>query len=463
MIKRRSQSLAFLIAFCDLISVSLAWLGAYEARFSGWFPVTKEQPPVEWVYQDLPVVAVLAVFAFWLAKNYEISRLRRLREEIWAVLKGIPLLVLLITGVTFFVQDPYVSRGAMALFAAIAFVCVLTMRRLMWALIHLLRRRGYNPTFSIIVGTGRVARKTAEALRTANWMGIRNIGFVEDNPTRWSSDLDIIGTVSELPGLIKKYHVEHVFIALPMNRFHEARQVFTALSQELVEVRLIADVPNLAGWTLTTTFLEGMPVIGLRESPHFGVNVVVKRIMDFAFSIFAILLLSPVMLSIAIAIKLTSRGPIFYRQERCGLNGRRFNMLKFRSMRADAEKGTGPVMTAKDDNRRTPIGTFLRETSLDELPQFFNVLFGDMSVVGPRPERPEFISQFQKTIPNYMARHAVKSGITGWAQVNGWRGNTSLRKRIQFDLYYIVHWNPLFDLRIMWMTVWNGLVHRNAY
>ena len=463
MIKRRSQSLAFLIAFCDLISVSLAWLGAYEARFSGWFPVTKEQPPVEWVYQDLPVVAVLAVFAFWLAKNYEISRLRRLREEIWAVLKGIPLLVLLITGVTFFVQDPYVSRGAMALFAAIAFVCVLTMRRLMWALIHLLRRRGYNPTFSIIVGTGRVARKTAEALRTANWMGIRNIGFVEDNPTRWSSDLDIIGTVSELPGLIKKYHVEHVFIALPMNRFHEARQVFTALSQELVEVRLIADVPNLAGWTLTTTFLEGMPVIGLRESPHFGVNVVVKRIMDFAFSIFAILLLSPVMLSIAIAIKLTSRGPIFYRQERCGLNGRSFNMLKFRSMRADAEKGTGPVMTAKDDNRRTPIGTFLRETSLDELPQFFNVLFGDMSVVGPRPERPEFISQFQKTIPNYMARHAVKSGITGWAQVNGWRGNTSLRKRIQFDLYYIVHWNPLFDLRIMWMTVWNGLVHRNAY
>ena len=463
MIKRRSQSLAFLIAFCDLISVSLAWLGAYEARFSGWFPVTKEQPPVEWVYQDLPVVAVLAVFAFWLAKNYEISRLRRLREEIWAVLKGIPLLVLLITGVTFFAQDPYVSRGAMALFAAIAFVCVLTMRRLMWALIHLLRRRGYNPTFSIIVGTGRVARKTAEALRTANWMGIRNIGFVEDNPTRWSSDLDIIGTVSELPGLIKKYHVEHVFIALPMNRFHEARQVFTALSQELVEVRLIADVPNLAGWTLTTTFLEGMPVIGLRESPHFGVNVVVKRIMDFAFSIFAILLLSPVMLSIAIAIKLTSRGPIFYRQERCGLNGRSFNMLKFRSMRADAEKGTGPVMTAKDDNRRTPIGTFLRETSLDELPQFFNVLFGDMSVVGPRPERPEFISQFQKTIPNYMARHAVKSGITGWAQVNGWRGNTSLRKRIQFDLYYIVHWNPLFDLRIMWMTVWNGLVHRNAY
>ncbi|WP_020471557.1 undecaprenyl-phosphate glucose phosphotransferase [Zavarzinella formosa] len=463
MIKRRSQSLAVLIASCDLLAVVVAWMAAYQARFSGWFPVTKEQPPVEWVYQDLPVVGALAIVAFWLAKNYEISRLRRLREEIWAVSKGIPLLVLLITGVGFYVQDPYVSRGAMTLFAGIAFVTVLTFRRLTWGLIHLLRRRGYNPTFSMIVGTGRVARKTANALRSASWMGIRNVGFVEDNPTRWSSDLDILGRVANLSDLIKKYNVEHVFIALPMNRFHEARQVFTTLSQELVEVRLIADVPNLAGWTLTTTFLEGMPVVGLRESPHFGVNVWVKRIMDIAFSLFALLVLSPVMLAIAIAVKITSRGPVFYRQERCGLNGRSFHMLKFRSMREDSETATGPVMTTKNDPRRTPIGTFLRQTSLDELPQFFNVLLGDMSVVGPRPERPEFISQFQKTIPNYMARHAVKSGITGWAQVNGWRGNTSLRKRIQFDLYYIVHWNPIFDMRIMWLTVWNGLVHRNAY
>ncbi len=463
MIKRRSQSLAVVLASCDLLAVAVAWLTAYQARFSGWFPVTKEQPPVDWVYKDLPMVGALAVLAFWLAKNYEISRLRRLREEMWAVLKGIPLLVLLITGVDFYLQDPYVSRGAMTLFAGIAFVTVLTCRRLMWGLIHLLRRRGYNPTFSVIVGTGRVARKTANALRSANWMGIRNVGFVEDNPTRWTSDLDILGTVADLPALIQKYRVEHVFIALPLNRFHETRQVFTSLSQQLVEVRLIADVPNLAGWTLTTTYLEGMPIVGLRESPHFGVNVVVKRLMDIAFSLFAILLLSPVMLVIALAVKLTSRGPVFYKQERCGLNGKKFPMLKFRSLRADAEAASGPVMTAKNDDRRTAIGGFLRKTSLDELPQFFNVLFGHMSVVGPRPERPVFIEQFQKTIPNYMARHAVKCGITGWAQVNGWRGNTSLRKRVQFDLYYIVHWNPLFDLRIIWLTVWQGFIHRNAY
>jgi Undecaprenyl-phosphate glucose phosphotransferase len=248
-----------------------------------------------------------------------------------------------------------------------------------------------------------------------------------------------------------------------MNRYHEARKVYDILSQTIVEVRIIADVPELAGLSLTTTSFDGMPMFGLRESPHFGLNIVVKRAMDIVLSALALVLLSPVMLTIAALIKLTTPGPIFYRQERCGLNGQSFQMLKFRSMRIDAEQQTGAVWAAKDDPRRTRLGTFLRKTSLDELPQFINVLLGDMSLVGPRPERPVFIKKFSKTIPNYQARHAVKAGITGWAQVHGWRGNTSLRKRIQYDLYYITHWTPLLDLRILWMTVWHGLVNRNAY
>ena len=162
-------------------------------------------------------------------------------------------------------------------------------------------------------------------------------------------------------------------------------------------------------------------------------------------------------------MKLSSRGPVFYRQERCGLNGRTFEMLKFRSLRVDAEQQTGAVWATKDDPRRTRLGGFLRKSSLDELPQLFNVLMGDMSLVGPRPERPVFIQKFSKTIPSYMARHRVKAGITGWAQVHGWRGNTSLRKRVQYDLYYIAHWTPWLDFRILWMTVWTGLVNKNAY
>jgi len=463
MIKRRSQTLAAWICLCDVLTVGAAWVGGYYLRFSGLFPVYKDQPPVEWCLRDLPLVMALAAIAFWLTKNYEIHRLRRLREDLWTTLKGVPLLVLMITGAAFFLQDEYVSRMAMALFAGLAFCGVLVTRRLTWWGVHHFRRRGYNPSFAVIVGTGRTARKTAAALRSATWMGFRNVGFVEDNPTRWSSDLDILGGVADLPVLIRKYRIDHVFIALAMNRFNEARRVFDVLAQEVVDVRLVADVPNLAGVSLTTTFFEGMPIVGLRESPHYGVNIVVKRLMDIVLSSLALVLLAPALLLIALAVKVTSRGPVFYRQERCGLNGRPFHMLKFRSMPVDAESESGPVWAKKGDNRTTRIGAFLRKTSLDELPQFINVLKGDMSVVGPRPERPVFIDKFRKTIPSYMARHAVKCGITGWAQVNGWRGNTSLRRRIQYDLYYIVHWNPLFDLKIMWMTLWNGLIHRNAY
>jgi Undecaprenyl-phosphate glucose phosphotransferase len=254
-----------------------------------------------------------------------------------------------------------------------------------------------------------------------------------------------------------------VFIALPMSRYNDARRVFEILSQSLVEVHLVADVPNLAGLSLTTTNVDGLPVIGLRESPHFGLNIVVKRAMDFVLSLLALIVLSPLMAVIAALVKLSSPGPVFYQQERCGLNGKSFMMLKFRSLRVDAEAQSGPVWAKKDDPRRTALGAFLRKTSLDELPQLINVLLGDMSLVGPRPERPMFIQQFSKTIPGYMARHRVKAGITGWAQVHGWRGNTSLRKRIQYDLYYITHWTPWLDLHILWMTVWHGIFNRNAY
>jgi putative colanic acid biosynthesis UDP-glucose lipid carrier transferase len=185
--------------------------------------------------------------------------------------------------------------------------------------------------------------------------------------------------------------------------------------------------------------------------------------MDMLLSALALVLLSPLLALIAVLVKLTSPGPVFFRQERCGLNGQSFFMLKFRSMRVDAEQKTGAVWAKKGDDRCTRLGAFLRSTSLDELPQLWNVLTGDMSLVGPRPERPVFVNQFRKTIPGYMSRHCVKAGITGWAQVHGWRGNTSLRKRIQYDLYYITHWTPWLDIRILWMTVFRGLVHKNAY
>ncbi len=464
MIKRSSQILSVWFFAWDLILTAVAWVGAYYLRFeSGWLPVYKDTPDIAMCWRNLPLVLLLAAVAYRLTGQYVLHRLRRLREEVVSVAQGTSLMTLFVVAATFGRQDHYESRGTFLLFFLLCAVLVLNWRRLSWFAIRWLRRRGFNQSHAVIVGTGRVARKTARALRLASWMGIKNLGFIEDQPSRWTSDLDILGTSADLPALIGKYQIGHVFISLPLNRYDQARRVFDILSRSLVEVRLVADVPNLAALSLTTTNLDGLPVIGLRESPHFGLNIVVKRAMDIVLSLVALIVLSPLLLLLALLVKLTSPGPVFYRQERCGLNGQSFQMLKFRSMRVDAEVQTGAVWAQKDDPRRTRLGTFLRKTSLDELPQLINVLKGDMSLVGPRPERPVFIKQFSKTIPNYNARHAVKAGITGWAQVHGWRGNTSLRKRIQFDLYYITHWNPWLDLRIMWMTVWHGLFHRNAY
>jgi Undecaprenyl-phosphate glucose phosphotransferase len=464
MMKHKSQILCLCFLVSDLSLTVVAWLLSHYLRFeSGLLDVDKTPPTFEMCWKNIPLVLLVSVLAYHITGQYMVNRFRRLREELVSVFLGTTLMGLLIVAATFGLQNPYESRGAILLFIALTMTLILLARRLSWMGVYWLRRQGFNQTQTLIVGTGRVARKTARSLRQTTWLGFKNVGFIEDLPSSWTGDLDILGSIADLPRLVQKYQVSHVFICLPMNRFHEARRVFDVLSQTFVDVRLIADVPALAGVSFMTTYFDGMPMIGLRESPHFGLNIVVKRVMDIVLSLIALLLLSPLLALIAFLVKITSPGPIFFAQERCGLNGQTFKMLKFRSMRENAEKSTGAVWASKDDDRKTKLGTFLRKTSLDELPQLINVLLGDMSLVGPRPERPVFISKFVKTIPNYHARHAVKAGITGWAQVNGWRGNTSLRKRIQYDLYYITHWTPWLDLRILWLTIWHGFVNRNAY
>jgi Undecaprenyl-phosphate glucose phosphotransferase len=464
MIDRRSQLLCFGFLLYDLGVTAAAWLGAYLLRFQpSWLPADKAAPSFFLCWRQLPLVLLLAAFAYRVAGQYDIGRLRRFREEMVAVLKGTALLALFVMATIFLMHDPYESRLTVLLFGVLTLAGILAGRRTGWALVRALRSRGYNQTFSLIVGSGRGARRLANTLQKVSWLGIRNVGFVEEQSGALSADLDVLGGFDELPALVSKYQISHVFIALPFRRYDDVRRVFAILAQTFVEVRLVPDLPSMAGLSLTTASLDGLPLVGLRESPHFGLNVIVKRVMDIVLSLVALVVLSPLFALLAALVKLTSPGPVFYRQERCSLNGRPFFMLKFRSMRIDAERETGAVWARKDDDRRTWLGTILRETSLDELPQFWNVLMGDMSLVGPRPERPVFVAQFQKTIPNYMARHCVKAGITGWAQVHGWRGNTSLRKRVQYDLYYITHWTPWLDLRILWMTVWKGLVNKNAY
>jgi Undecaprenyl-phosphate glucose phosphotransferase len=209
--------------------------------------------------------------------------------------------------------------------------------------------------------------------------------------------------------------------------------------------------------------LDGIPIVNLRETPIQGWNSVIKRGFDIVFSLLFLIVSAPIMAVLALLIKLTSPGPVLYNQKRMGLDGHLFNMYKFRSMHVDAERQTGPIWAKKRDSRRTRLGAFMRSTSLDEFPQLVNVLKGDMSLVGPRPERPPFVQKFRENIPKYMLRHKVKSGITGWAQINGWRGNTSIEKRIEYDLYYIQNWSIWFDLKILIMTLWKGMINKHAY
>lgn len=463
MLDRRSQTQSVVFLFFDLALAAVAWVGAYWLRFhSGLFPVAGETQPFFWCWRHLPLLLVLAFTAFRLAGMYEIGRLRRFREEVLAVGKGAALLCLFAMSLLFFLHDPYESRGTLLLFAGLLAVGVLAVRRVGWKLLHALRQSGFNQTSALIVGTGRVARRMARCLRSHRYLGIQTAGFVEDRIGPMCSDLSVLGRFGDLPALIEEHGASHVFIALPFSRYEDIRRVFSILAQTTAEVRLVPDLPAMGALSLTTTVLDGMTIIGLREAPHQGLNAAIKRGMDIAFSLLAILLFSPVMAAVALMIKLTSPGPIFFWQERCGLNGQKFWMMKFRSMKVNAE-ANGPQMTTRDDDRKTWFGDFIRRTSLDELPQLFNVLWGDMSMVGPRPEQPGFIAQFSRSIPFYNSRHTVKAGITGWAQVNGWRGKTSLRKRVQFDLHYIAHWTPWMDVYILWLTIFRGFVHKNAY
>ena len=255
-----------------------------------------------------------------------------------------------------------------------------------------------------------------------------------------------------------------VYAALPLSAASKIEAVAEACSIRTAHLCLVPDLFSLdLLLNSRVSDVDGLPVIHLLDEAAFDIRQVLKRTLDVAFSAVALVGLAPLLLAIAVAVKMSSPGPVFYRQERMGLNGRTFGMLKFRSMPSTPRRKAGAVWSRPGENRATPVGAFLRRTSLDELPQFLNVLRGDMSVVGPRPERPVLIEGFRHEIPGYMLRHKMKAGITGWAQVNGWRGDTSLNKRIEYDLYYIQNWSLWFDVRIMWLTLFRGFVHENAH
>ena len=328
-----------------------------------------------------------------------------------------------------------------------------------------LRRRGYNQRHVIIIGAGRLGRDIARRLALMPWSGLSVRGFYDDDSALAGTrveGIDVRGPIDALANHLATQTVDQVWIALPLRAEARIRELLLQLRQHPVEVRLVPDIFNFTLLNHSMTEIAGLPVINLTESPLSGVNRIIKGAEDLALSLALLVAASPAMLLIALGVKLSSPGPVFYRQERVTWNGEHFQMLKFRTLPVDAEVATGPVWARSGEQRATPFGAFLRRTSLDELPQLLNVLRGDMSLVGPRPERPEFVEQFRRQIPGYMQKHLVKGGITGWAQVNDLRGDTDLTRRIEYDLFYIDNWSLWFDLRILCLTLWHILTSRNA-
>ena len=337
MVNRTSHPIRVWFLLWDCLATVAAWLLAYWVRFeSGWIPLFRDVPDFSLCIGILPLVVIVSLVSYRLAGFYEIHRLTRFREEMFVVARGVGLTVLLIAALTFALRYQYESRITFAVFSVIAYFGILTARRVTWSTLGRLRARGFNQSHALVVGTGRLARRTARSLESASWMGIQTVAYVEDDPEARHCDLPVVGPIMDLPRLVQEMHIEHVFIALPLKRFNEARRAFDALSQTIVDVRLVADIPALAAMQLTTSTVHGMTFVGLRESPYHGLNVVVKRAMDVALTTLGVLLLAPLMLLVALLVKATSRGPIFYRQERCSLNGLTFPMLKFRTMRTDA-------------------------------------------------------------------------------------------------------------------------------
>lgn len=446
----------------DVAMLAVAFLAAYATRFTVF--TWESIPPVRDTLVTLVLVLVVFPVVFRQQQLYTTNRNRSHIGEVFEVFKATVLATLVLVAVSYFVRERY-SRLTILVFSAYAFLGVTAIRLVTRGIFNALRRRGVNVKTVLVVGAGELGQRFIDTIEMHRELGFKVVGVLTRKPEKLGTEVrgvPVKGLFSELGRVLDEQPVDQVVLALPIEEHGALKDLMEELALRTVDVKL---VPDLFSFVTLRGGLEefgGLPIISLQGAPLEGWNLIAKRAFDVLVSGAALLLLSPLLLLLAVLVKVTSRGPVFYAQERMGMDGRLFKMLKFRTMKVDAEKD-GPRFATAQDDRKTPLGAFLRKTSLDELPQFFNVLVGDMSLVGPRPERPVFIEAFKKQIPRYHLRHMVKSGITGWAQINGLRGDTSIKDRIDYDLYYIENWSLAFDVKILVRTALGGFLSKNAY
>jgi Undecaprenyl-phosphate glucose phosphotransferase len=463
MLKKHNQFFKGLLLISDLCFVSLAWWLAYGARFySGLFDTVEPFVFRHYVVAWLIILVVWAAVFEW-ADFYRPRRLSAQRREYVELIKCSTIALLFFLAVLFAIRELVLSRTVVAVFWVSSLVLVTLSHHVFREVLRFARRRGYNLRHVVVIGTPVLAAALVTRLDSYKRLGLRVVavylteGELSPGAIR---GVDRLKNEQELTELSRRGGIDQVFVALPLDQAAKLREIQDWLGDEPVALHFVPDLGALATLRGSVEEFDGLQIISLQSSPHAGWNAFLKRGLDLSLGATALVIFAPLMLLIMLAIKCSSRGPILYRQERMGLDGRRFVMLKFRSMIDDAEKLTGPVWAAERDPRTTPLGRWLRRLNLDELPQLINVLRGEMSLVGPRPERPPLINEFRKSVPKYMLRHKVKAGMTGWAQINGWRGNTSLPSRIEYDLDYIENWSLWRDIKILARTLFSNFQNR---
>lgn len=455
----------WLVYACDALGIFLSFILAFWTRFSEvWVPVPKGVPDFEGYAKALLVVIPTYLWVFRSYGLYQLGRHVRRVEEIFILLKGMAVGAIFLMALTFFYRNFSYSRLFLVFLWVYASFIVALFRYGLIQGFYALRRHSRDIKRVLVVGTNRNARGIIQWIRQNPHFGYRVEGVLAQEEGligKHFEEVPVVGTIEQCALWVKEKKPDEVIVADAGLPKEKVANLLLQCENGLVSFKVAADLYGIVTSNLDIEYLASVPLLGLRSLPLDDPwNRAIKRMLDIFCSAGLLLLTAPLGVLSAVFIQMTDKGPFLFKQERVGQDGKQFFLYKFRTMHPDAEKETGPIWTQKGDPRTTAVGKILRRFNLDELPQLWNVLRGEMSLVGPRPERPHFVDQFRDEIPRYMTRHKIKSGITGWAQVNGLRGNTSLQERIKYDLYYAENWSFLFDLEILFMTLF---AFKNAY
>lgn len=451
----------------DSIVIILSYTMAWAIRFIGPFASTAVRARSFSQYMVALVFIAPGYLLLYQAFNlYTVNRMMGRRLVLSNIIKANTLGILIIMFVLYMINEGDISRWTLFIFYCIDIVFGWSARMVVFYMLRDMRKRGLNQKQILLVGYSMACEEFIDRLLSNPQWGYKVRGILDDNVESGYEyrGVKVIGIIDNLEYILPFNTVDEIAITLRLSEYDRLEEIVTLCEKSGVHTKFIPDYGRIIPTRPYTEDIVGLPVVNIRYVPlNNTFNALVKRSMDLVGSICCIILFSPIMLLMCILIKLTSPGPLIYRQERVGLHNKTFMMYKFRSMEVQPAEKEKMSWTVRNDKRVTPLGRFMRKTSIDELPQLFNVLKGDMSLIGPRPERPFFVEKFREEIPRYMVKHQVRPGMTGWAQVNGYRGDTSIRKRIDCDLYYIENWSVGLDVKILFWTVFKGFINKNAY